>query len=107
MRNIISAGWYYYGYCEDEAYYYYAARSSDYVLKIDKKTGLIRWIRVVYPEKEEMAQYIILNYNKFCEEDMILGLDKLFSIKNTTEKENISDCVGFKIWETFRNNGII
>lgn len=35
----------YYGYCEDENNYYFAACSGNYMLKIDKQTGKFAWMK--------------------------------------------------------------
>jgi len=42
----------YYGYCENATEYYFACRTSDYILKIEKQSGEISWIKSEVDEWE-------------------------------------------------------
>lgn len=37
--------WKYYGYCEDELCYYFAVSAGNYLLKIEKRTGRLAWLK--------------------------------------------------------------
>lgn len=37
--------WKYYGYCKDKLYYYFAISAGNYLLKIEKRTGRLVWIK--------------------------------------------------------------
>lgn len=53
----------YYGYCEDDAYYYFAMRASNYVLSINKQTGDVKWIKFKLLSSEEYLK-VYIKYSK-------------------------------------------
>lgn len=43
--DTLSTWWKYYGYCEDKFYYYFAISARNYLLKIEKQSGSLIWIK--------------------------------------------------------------
>lgn len=56
----------YHGYCEDDENYYFAMRSMNYFLIINKKTGKEKWIEPTIPCYEEFI-------NKYIRDNELLG----------------------------------
>lgn len=62
----------FYGYCEDEKYYYFAMCASNYLLKIEKRSGELIWIKPEYSKRKEIRFHYernkgILGESSFCE----------------------------------------
>ena len=89
----------YYGYCEDENYIYFAMRSANYILKIDKNTGNIDWVKPILSEKEKYQ--CIVSYSVMLISEQQLSLDEL--LKNVKKRQGYvgNDNIihsGEKIW---------
>lgn len=96
-------GWsQYFGYCEDEDYYYFAMRSANYVLKVNKENGEFIWIKPNIPSREEMQRLKVktkyaMGNTLFYEDEMtIIDLAKM-DLKNG--KNQKSKSVGSKIYK--------
>ena len=60
----------YYGYCENEKYIYFAMRSSNYILSINKIDGKEQWIKPHLPTyKEYRKKYIMHNKRLISEKE--------------------------------------
>lgn len=110
-------GWaQYFGYCEDASYYYFAMRSANYVLKVNKEDGEFSWIKPKLPMLEETQKL----QNQFLREktriELLSGkkffLDKELKITEliTIDVGNIGNTgnekgslVGPKIYEEIKN----
>lgn len=58
----------YYGYCEDDNYYYFAMRSMNYILILDKRNGRENWIKPQLPSyKDVIATYMKYDSEVACE----------------------------------------
>lgn len=53
----------YYGYCEDNDHYYFAMRSANYILIINKRDGTEKWVKANLPFYEEYKR-VYFDYNK-------------------------------------------
>lgn len=75
----------YYGYCENTTEYYFACRTSEYILKIEKQSGKFSWIKskvdrwemekaylekesVVYEKEGHLEWFIMKDYKKNADE---------------------------------------
>ena len=48
----------YYGYCESDAEYYFSCRTSEYILKVEKQSGNISWIKSEISRWEIIKAYM-------------------------------------------------
>lgn len=93
----------FYGYCEDETYYYFANRVSDYYLKIDKCSAELIWIKVSVPSGMELMKCLLPHASGTLQEKECSLPDYISSIAN-----DVVDCnrnggeaiIGKKIWRS-------
>lgn len=64
----------YYGYCESETDYYFACRTSKYILKVEKHNGKISWINSKISRAEIFRVYLERNNNLVYEGEKDLEL---------------------------------
>ncbi len=94
----------YYGFCEDNKYYYFAMRSTNYLLVINKNTGRVKWIKPIFSSHKKYKKlYIKYNKNLLSEldcsiKDILFFLDDN-SMKNKKES-NIN--IGYQIWKNMK-----
>lgn len=104
----------YFHYCEDEFYYYFAMRSANYVLKVDKQSGEFIWLKPSIPplETTQKVQKLFQNENvriefvkgktSFSEKEFkITELIKIDFRSNENKKDLL---VGSKIYEKINNS---
>lgn len=88
----------YYGYCENDTEYYFACRTSKYILRIEKKNGKISWIRSEIEKMEIFQAYLVRNNNFVYENsgdlELFIGLKNKENIENTEKLNN-----GCRIWK--------
>jgi len=89
----------YYGYCENEDYYFFAMRASAYVLCINKRSGSAEWIKANPPKYEEYLEGC-LRYKGIRSESDISVEELLGVLKSICVGGNIYSSVtdGKKIW---------
>ena len=101
FEYLAPKGWSkYYGYCENEQYYFFAMRSMNYLLKVNKNSGQSDWIKPILPSIEEEFEVYSRTENSMFREDVwdmneylhIISLKK-DSYVNNTER------IGEKIWK--------
>ncbi len=63
----------FYGYCEDEDHYYYAMRSMNFMLVINKRSGKERWIKFKVPRNRDYNSSY-LKYNKGIISEAVYGI---------------------------------
>lgn len=88
----------YYGYCENDIEYYFACRTSKYILKINKKNGEISWIKSEIDRKKLLQVFTDRN-------DIVLfenpgDLEVFIQLKNkekVMDKKEINN--GYRIWK--------
>lgn len=85
----------YYGYCENGTEYYFACRTSEYILKIEKQSGKISWIKSEVDKWELEKAFSGKDYI-YEKEGYLEWLITRESRKSGDEK--MSD-IGEKIWE--------
>lgn len=91
----------YYGYCEDDNQYYFAMRSANYILTINKRDGIEKWVKAKLSSYEEYKKvYFSYNRKLLCEteysiEDILSYMKKEYVEKQC--RKNISK--GEKIWD--------
>ena len=90
----------YFGYCENDRFYYFLMRSANYILRIDKQNGEEKWIKPQIPlASEYMKVYMSYSKGTFAEgrwgrEEMKHILESHFA-KNC--KKDVTE--GERIWE--------
>lgn len=78
----------YYGYCEDDDNYYFAMRSMNFMLSINKRYGNEKWIKFKLPLHERFVkQYINCNRNMLGEAEVTL--ETLFTYIYKNYKKNL------------------
>ncbi|MBO5032041.1 MAG: hypothetical protein J6D08_09185 [Lachnospiraceae bacterium] len=88
----------YYGYCENDTEYYFACRTSGYILKIEKQNGRISWIKSEIDKREMFRIYLERNKSFVYEKEGDLEL--LTGLKNKERVEDIEKLNnGCKIWK--------
>lgn len=99
------SGWSkYFGYTEDKQYIWFANRTANYVLRINKYTEIIEWIKVVPPKiEDEWKVHLETGRMIFTEEQNYLRL--FISLENSkTEKGQNKESLGECIWNTIKND---
>ena len=89
----------YYGYCEDEKFYYFAAASANYLLKIEKMSGGLTWIKVDKDSLREKTLELLAQagVNMFSEGGLdIMDLLQL-EVSGNCQADN--DSIGKKIYD--------
>lgn len=97
------SGWSkYWGYTEDKQYIWFANRTANYVLRINKYTEIIEWIKVVPPKiEDEWKVHLETGRMIFTEEQNYLRL--FISLENSkTEKGKNKESLGECIWNTIK-----
>lgn len=94
----------YYGICEDEEYFYFALRLSNYLLRIQKNSGMLSWIKPVFPDESEKFKILREKGWIMFKEDKC-KLDVFVSNVQRMEKENqIQSGCGETIFEQVLKN---
>lgn len=76
----IKKGWgKYFGYCQDENYFYWIMRASNYFMKIDKRSGDIEWIKPINIDFEMIIKEKYLNVNHIINEE-ICSIDSFIKV---------------------------
>lgn len=95
----------YHGYCEDDSNYYFAMRSANYMLMINKSSGTVCWIKL---ELDTSENYIdIYNYynddRKNIFQESYVSLEDLLSYMSSKDKFDFQDedilHFGLQTWE--------
>lgn len=97
------SGWSkYFGYTEDKQYMWFANRTANYVLRINKYTEIIEWIKVVPPKiEDEWKVHLETGRMIFTEEQNYLRL--FISLESSkTEKGKNKESLGECIWNTIK-----
>lgn len=95
----------YHGYCEDDNNYYFAMRSANYMLTINKSSGIVRWIKLEQPTLENYIK--IFNYynndRKNILQESYISLEDLLSYMSSKNEVDFQDedtmHSGLQIWE--------
>lgn len=103
----------YYGYCEDDFYYYFAMRSANYVLKVNKKCGEFIWIKPHFPSLEETQKVQSLYLKEKTRIDFKMGkkffsekewkITELIKIELRSNGSKKDALIGSKIYEEVNN----
>lgn len=89
----------YFGYCENATEYYFACRTSGYILKIDKQSGEISWLKSEVDIKDTIRTYL-KEGNAFREKEGYL--EYFITLPNQARiKEETSD-IGKYIWKEMK-----
>lgn len=91
-------------YCEDHENYYFAMRSGNYSLCINKKTGMANWIKPVLPTRQERYEFYVMN-SCFMNEERYPLDDYIMDVQQYGRKVDVlqQEKVGRKIWNHLRN----
>ncbi len=95
----------YYGYCEDDSWYYFAMRSANYIFTVNKKDGVGEWIKTRIPSYEEYRD-VYINYNRKLLYESEYTIDDILSHlkKNPVKKKHENHISGDrKIWECIKS----
>lgn len=85
----------YYGYCENDTEYYFACRTSGHILKIEKQSGNISWIKSEV-DKWEIEKAALENKSVISEKERYL---QWFIAKSNKKKEDRkTPNIGEEIW---------
>lgn len=94
----------YYGFCEDNEYYYFAMRSIEFMLSLSKEEGELKWMRVKLPlYREYLKTY--MKYNKNIVNEMKYGSNNLLTFLDIDNKENNKNAnllTGNRIWKQIK-----
>ena len=77
----------YYGYCEDENFYYFAMRSIKFIACVNKKIGSMKWIRTKFPVTEKWTEYYI-KYSKNMINEKECSIDDAINYLSINHEEN-------------------
>lgn len=91
----------YYGYCEDDEHYYFAMRSMNYILVLDKRDGEEKWIKPKLPFYEGFCSKF-MKYHKYMFTETEFGLESILTYLQKNSLDNQSKdwpVVGKKVWE--------
>lgn len=94
----------YYGLCEDENYYYFAMRSTNYILTVDKQSGTIQWIKPIFPSYKKYKE-VYKNYSNNLFSELNCSIEDMFFLLNNNSIENKkknSIYIGYKIWKKIK-----
>lgn len=98
------SGWSkYFGYIEDKQYIWFANRTANYILRIDKHDEIIEWIKIVPPKiQDKWSIYLETGSIIFTEEQNYLRL--FISLEDSKpEKKQSKGLLGEYIWNTIKN----
>ncbi len=102
FRYLVPEGWSkYYGYCEDEDYYYFAMRSMNFILSLNKNSGEEQWIKSQLPTCQEYKNFYA-TYNKALLNENELDIDGLLCYLNSESiigKNMICKLAGNQVWK--------
>lgn len=87
----------YSGYCEDQDYYYFAMRSSMFILCINKNNSALEWLKVSVPSDRENFRMHYKDENLFYENQWSLK-EVLEYVENKVIINKRHDNVGNRIW---------
>ena len=98
----------YCGFCENEEKYYFAMRSANYILCIDKRNSVLQWIKPIpFPNEEEFLMFTKYYKNKLLSEEDWALRDLLECINSEDDKEKNSIdriCGEEKIWGVLKKS---
>lgn len=103
----------FYGYCEDDQYFYFAMRSANYVLKVDKQSGEFIWLKPNIPTSETIQKVQSLFLKETARIKLIMGkthfsektlkITELIKMDLKSNGNNRSTLVGSKIYKEINN----
>lgn len=104
FQYVEPEGWSKYsGYCEDENCYYYAMRSSSYILCVNKKSGAVRWINPQISEEDYFNAQ--MKYSGMLLEEGMWNVKNLLTIKTNSIKQTEKNSLEKKqIWMQLKEN---
>ena len=90
----------FYGYCEDEECYYFAMRSANFMLVLNKQSGKEKWIKPRQLLREEYIK-VYFNYNRSLLQETECNLEDVldyldYDSANIQKKKGIS--LGKQVW---------
>ncbi len=90
----------FYGYCEDEECYYFAMRSANFMLVLNKQSGKEKWIKPRQLLREEYIK-VYFNYNRSLLQETECNLEDVldyldYDSANIQKKKDIS--LGKQVW---------
>lgn len=88
----------YYGYCEDEKHYYFAMRSMNYLLIVNKQDGEIKWIKPKLPNSEEYER-VYIKYNNGLYRETECSIKNLFVYAMGNIEHSNRHMAGEDIWK--------
>lgn len=91
----------YYGYCEDEHSYYFAMRSMNYMLVLNKKSGEERWIKLQLPSYKKLIE-MYFQYNDGLVYEAECNMESMvdcMSNKAAEKKKEGCAVTSERIWE--------
>lgn len=91
----------YYGYCEDEKHYYFAMRSMNYFLIVNKRDGEIKWIKPKLPSSEEYER-IYIKYGNGLYREIECGIKSLLVYPMGNIEDSNKHMVGEDIWKQMK-----
>ena len=93
----------YHGSCENERYIWYANRSANYILRLDKKNDLAEWIKPEAPSlKEESEYYVKSGKTMFREQETDIRI--LFEDMGKQYDSAAKTTIGSDIWRKLGGN---
>ncbi len=95
----------YYGYCEDDNFYYFAMRSMNFILSLNKRNGREQWIKPQLPSYEMYKKtYLIYNRQLLNEKECsINGLVKYLGTEAIDYRHKYSCLVADQIWNGIKD----
>ena len=94
----------FYGFCEDYEHYYFAMRSTEFMLSLNKEEGKLKWIRIKLPLYREYLK-IYMKYNRYVVNEMKYGsndLQTFLNIENIDNNKNVNLLTGNQIWKEIK-----
>lgn len=89
----------YYKSCQCEKYIWYANRSANYILRIDKERELAEWIKMKMPSLKEEANYYFLKAGDGILYENEKNVEILFENIERKSNRNSDICIGNNIWQ--------
>lgn len=92
----------FYGYCEDEKFFYFANRTSNYYLRIEKNLEEFFWSKVSLPSGDDNIKNLLSNRQRilmeydFCLNDYIAYIEETL---NYSALDSQIQSAGNKIWD--------
>lgn len=97
----------YYGYCEDEEYYYFAMCAGNYMLMVKKKTGEILWKRPILDILGEKVAQLLNNSGEYLFQEGALEIKDLLKLERKNSISGYGADVGRRVYENICSQGEI